>query len=406
MRLTRVILVLSCLSWSALLDQTASGQDGKNPQVNAARADALEGLRRDVLGIHLTPDVTIEDLIGRTDGNDELNRTLAGAEQLGDARWLGDQAVQVRLSIDGNRVGKSLLKIVKDHPKQSPLSLDELARDLEPLTFRTFSATGTSTCAGDVTRLRPPPSDRAWWGVSDADRRAALKTARNNAVTRVIGELGEIPVNGKTLGQAIAAAGAANELSSWLERQPVKAVEFDDNLSVRLTLAAPPEEAWSVLRSALLRQKVVAPPSTPAQWDDLKNAVSARLTPQGTGTVQPAISAPAMATTLIPAQPPPWAIQEIETENTSTDEGGRLRTARHAEALALEKLRSQVDALPLSGGMTVGSAAQQDPRIERAIVHALARARPVKVDYGNQGSVTVHVAFRLSHLWLELSGQQ
>jgi len=407
MRLTPAIVLISCLGLTAGVGRMARGQDEKNSQINAATADALEGLKREVVTVHITPELTIEELVDRTGGRDELEQTLRGAEQLGGARWLGDQAVQVRLSIDGGRIGKTLLKVVQAHPKQSPIAIDVLTRDVQQLADRTFSATGTSTGARDVTCLRPPPSDRAWWGVNDADRRAALTAARTNAVNRVMEGLGAIPIDGKTLGQAIAASGASNEVTAWLEGQPVKAVEFDDNLSIRLTLAAPLEELWPVLRAALSRQKQVALPSTQAQWDALQATALSRLTlAQGVGVVQPGAQPAAAPAILLPAQAPQWAILQIEAEETSSDEGGRLRTARHAEALALEKLRHQVDGLPLSGGLTVGAAAQQDPRIERSVVRSLARARPVKVDYGAKGSVTVHVAFRLSDLWAELSGQQ
>jgi len=407
MRCAPVIVFSLLLNLATCLDQTAWAQDGKNPQINAATAYALENLRREVVTVHVTPDLTIEDVLDRVGGNDQFAEMLRGAEQLGGARWLGDQAVQVRLSIDGNRVGKTLLRIVQEHPNKSPIAVDVLERTLRQLAGRTFSATGTSTGAGDINCLRPPPGDRAWSVVSDADRREAVAAARSNAINRIMQELAAVSLDGKTLSQAITESGASNVIKAWLETQPVKGVEFDDNLSVRLTLAAPAEQLWPVLRTAIEHQKVAPPPSTQAQWDQLYTAVMAHLAPtQGIGVVQANAQSPATPAILIPAQAPPWAIQQIETEDSSSDEGARLRTARRAEALALEKLRHQVDGLSLSDGLTLGAAAQRDPRIERCIVRALGRARPFKVDYGAKGSVTVHVAFRLSDLWAELSGQQ
>ena len=67
----------------------------------------------------------------------------------------------MRLSMDGSRVGKALLRIVQHHPGKSPVAVDILERELQQLAGRTFSATGTSTGTGDINCLRPPPTDRA-----------------------------------------------------------------------------------------------------------------------------------------------------------------------------------------------------------------------------------------------------
>jgi hypothetical protein len=402
MRLLPVLILICLLAPTALAEDEL-----RNPQVSAATADALAGLKREVVAAHVTSDLTIEDVLDRVGGGDELERTLLGAEQLGGARWLGDQAVQVRLSIDGTRIGKTLLKIVQAHPKQSPIAPDALQRELHQLGDRTFSATGTSTGAADISHLRPPPSQRAWWGVSDADRRTALATARNDAINHVLESLGPISLGGATLAQALRDASISDAIKGWLSSQPIKTAEFEDDLSVKLTLSAPVEGLWPVLRGALGRQKQVPLPGTQAEWDRLQHDVATHVAPaQGIGTVQAPVQPAAAQGMLLPAQAPAWAIQQAETEATSSDDGARLRTARRAEALALEKLRHVVEGLPLAQGVTVGGAAERDPRIAQAVVRALGRARPFKVDYGAKGSVTVHVAFRLSDLWAELTGQQ
>ena len=87
--------------------------------------------------------------------------------------------------------------------------------------------------------------------------------------------------------------------------------------------------------------------------------------------------------------------EQADAEATSPQDGSPLHTSR-AEALAMEKLRDQVNQLPLSSGMTVGTAAGKDPRIEQAVAKCIDRARPAKVDYGPKGAVTVHVVLRLS----------
>jgi hypothetical protein len=398
-----VVIFLGLLS----LTVGAQQEDARNPQVNAATADALESLKREVLAAHLTTELTVEGLLKQLGGGNELDKTLRGAEQLGGARWLSDDVVQVRLSIDGSRVGKALMEVVRSHARQSPISVEELTHQLRSWADRTFSATGTSTGAADVTRLRPAPSDRAWSAVSDEDRRAVLLNAQKNAINHVLESLSPITLDGKTLGEALATAGISDPLKTWLASQPVKAVEFGDDLSVRLTLAVPSDELWPALRTALDRQKEIPLPATQADWDRLQGQVLAHVAPAvGIGLVQAVARPGAAPAVALPAQAPPWSVQKAEAEATSPDDGARLRTARRAEALALENLRHQLEALPLADGITVGDAAQRDSTIKKACTHALSRARPFQVDYGPKGSVTVHVSIRLSDLWADLSGQQ
>jgi hypothetical protein len=401
MRLIAVVIFMSLLA----LTLRAGQEEARNPQVDAATADALESLKREILCAHVTPAMTVEDLLNQVGGTAELDKVLRDSQQLGGARWLGDQAVQVRLSIDGARVGKALGEIVRAHAKHSPISPGELDRHLRPWADRTFSATGTSTGAADFTRLRPAASDRAWSAVSDADRKAALVAARNDAIAHVLENLNSLDVDGKSLAPALTAPEVSGPLKTWLAGQPVKAVEFRDDLSVGLTLSAPADELWPVLRSALSQQKEIPLPADQAQWDRLHAQLAAHLAPAvGIGNVgSKAPIAPAVA---LPAQAPQWSIQNAEAEATSPDDGARLRTARRAEALALEKLRHQLEALPLADGMTVGDAAQRDPVLKKALTHALNRARPIQVDYGAKGSVTVHISLRLSDLWADLTGQQ
>lgn len=384
-------------------------QSGSVPQVEAARTDAIESIKRQIIASHITSDLTVADLLDRIGGVPELDRTLSGAEELGDPRWLGTEAVQVRLSIDGSRVAKMLLKLVQTHPKQSPVSPESLQRQLKWWSDRIFSATGTSMGPGDISRLRPPLSDRAWWNVADADRRRALIAARDNAIDRVVQSLDPVTLGeGKTLGQALSDPTVRQAVRKWLSNQPVKDVQFNDDLTVRLTLADLDFGFWPILKSALANQHSVPLPTTDAEWNRLHDQVSARLTnPSGMGVVEPpaqvGAGTPAVA---LPAEPPAWSKEQAESEATSPQDGSPLHTSRRAEALAMEKLRDQINQLPLSPGMTVGAAAGKDPRIEQAIAKCLSRARPSKVNYGSNGDVTVHVVLRLADLWSLMSGQE
>jgi hypothetical protein len=243
--------------------------------------------------------------------------------------------------------------------------------------------------------------------VADADRRHALLAARDNAVHRLIESLKPIELpGGKTLGQALADSKANKELEHWLMGRPVKSVDFGDDLIVHLTLDVTADSLWPVLRSVLTHQKDVPPPATEAQWAKLGAEVATHLADAtGTGVIQPN-APPAVGNNInLPAQPPDWTNRLAEAEATSNNHGGRLHTSRNAEDLALEKLRRQIEDLPLSPGTTLAAAAQHDPRIEKAITKAMRRAKPVEVSYGKNGSATVRVALQLSDLWAELTGQ-
>lgn len=397
-------LVISIL----VMNLPAVAQDTQRAQINAAKSDAIESLKRQVIAAHVTSDVTVEDLIEKVGGGAELDQTLAKAEELGGPRWLGDQAVQVRLSIDGSRVVKTLLELTQSHRKETPVAPEVLKRQLKWWGDRIFSATGTSTGAGDISRLRPPVSDRAWWNVADADRRRALIAARDHAVDRVLQSLGRIKLEGDgTFSAAIDSPAVARPLRESISSQPVKDVAFSDDLTVHVTLAGSMTGLWPALRSTLTAQHVASLPTTEAGWDHLRDQVSAALAPAvGTAAVQPADRTAVAPAVVLPAEAPPWSKESGEAEATSPRDGTPLHTARRAEALAIEKLRDQINQLPLSPGLTVGAAAGKDPRIEQAIAHVISRARPSQVDYGDKGAVTVRVNLRLSDLWALMSGQE
>lgn len=396
------VAILVCLIGLTAVAQ----EDARSPQVVAATADAIDGLRREVLAAQVTSGITVQDLIDRLGGNDELDKSLHTGRLVGGTRWLDDQTAQVQLVVGGGDVARVLAKLVHDNPGKSPIPPDRLNRELSGWSERTFSALGTSTSAADIERLKPPAGDRAWWGVSDAARKSALVTARDNAVNRVVDSLRPIQFDtGKTLDQALSVPEVRDALRGWLANRPVKSVQFDDDLAVRLSLAAQPEDLWHALKSSLSRQTQVPVATGQAGWDRLQEQVVARAAPAvGVGVVEPGrVAAPNQ---LIPSDPPDWAVRQADAQANSPAHGSKLHTARAAEALALEKLRAQINSLPLGPKSTVGEAARSNPRIEEAVSKTLGHARPYKVDYGANGSVTVHMSLNLVDLWSELASQQ
>lgn len=390
-----------------LLCAGARGQeDARRSQVAAATADAYEGLRREVLAMPVAGDLTVQSLVERTGGQPQLDAVLHSADQIGGTRWLDDQTCQVRLEVRGVDVARTLLELADKHPKAVPVSLAVLRERLKSWNDRTFPATGSSTAGSAVERLRPDDSQVAWRSVGDKDRCAAINAARRNAAERVLDSVRPIDfADGKKMADVLATPAINDAVGKWLGSRPITSIEFRDDLEVRLTLAAAPDELWSTLRAGLERQSAVPAPRSEAQWDQMRKQVQDRMAPPVGRAVAVAGQAGAAAVA-IPLEPPAWADDIADAEGSATAASGpKLRTARAAEAVALEHLRGRINALPLTAKLTLGDAAHQNPRIEAAVSRSLSRARLSKVDYDSPtpGAVRVKMTLNLADVWRELA---
>jgi len=108
------------------------------------------------------------------------------------------------------------------------------------------------------------------------------------------------------------------------------------------------------------------------------------------------------AKAVLPEQPPRWVFGLADAEATARSGESGLKTARLAERQALAVLREQVRALELVPKTTLGSAADADPRIAKAVESALRSARVYKTEYRADGSVLVRMSLNLRLLWSEL----
>ena len=385
----------------------AAPADTRPPQLAAARADALRALHRDVLAAPLTPETSVGQFLTRVGETDRLLDRLRNAEQRGGTRWRNDQTCEVLLEIPGADVADVLSRVAADHPRDAGVTPEALQRGLNELRRKTFSAVGASVGAKDLTRLRPDDPTGPWCNVCDAERRDALTAAKANAVARVIESLRPVDMgSGKELNRALDVPEVANDVREWVASRPVTGVEFRDDLELRLTLSAPPEELWPVLQQSLIRNHLGPPTDDPAAWDRLRREVIREAAPAvGRSVATPdkdaARTKPAAR---VPRDPPRWVAQQIDVDGSA--QGAGLKTARHAEADALAKLRAKIDALPLEGGTTLGDAARADPKVEQAVARAVRRAPTLKVDYGEKGTVKVRVTLVLEQLWRELADRR
>ena len=375
------------------------------PQLDAARSDAMENLRQEVLAAHIEPDITVQMLVDRTGGIDALNKALGGARQVGGPRWLDPQTAQIRLEIKGSSVADALEKLAREHPGAVSIGPDVVHERLARWKRRSFSAIGTGTSPGSAARLRPDPSQVSWQQVSDQSRQRAIEAARQDAVDRVIESLKPISWNDRrTLADALGNKEVAEIVRGWLNTRPVTTVEFQDNLEVRLTLAVAPDDLWPVLKGAMERGKSVPKPKASADWQRLHQQVDARMAnPCGTAAAAPgAATRPAIA---IPTIAPAWTRLTLDGQAQAQSPNGLLRAARSAKVAALAQIRTQINALPLTAHLTLGDASRQDPRIDQAITRALDHAQISKIEYDapNRGWATAQMTLDLDVLWRELS---
>ena len=406
----RLMRVGTCILLALFLGSVARAQQiAQTVQVDAARSDALEALRREILAAQILPDATVQTLVDRAGGEGVLSLVLTKAQQLGGPRWIDDQTCQVTLAISGDEVAKALEQLSDSKPKALSAPPQVVKERLKRWRRRTFEAVGTSIGWSAVDRLRPDPSQANWQMVSDEDRKKAIVAAKQSAVQAVLDSLKPLVLEGThTVGEALSVPQVDDDLRKWLASRPITAVQFRDNLEIRLALSVAPQELWPQLKEALQKQKKVPMPDKTNDWIRVREQVLARMAPPvGASTAGATVVAATRPAIVLPDQPPPWTNDSIEAVATASSTGAALRTARAAETAAARELRIKIDALLLSPGLPLGEAAKQDPRIQQAIDRSLQRAQIARVDYDSptRGSVRAKLLLNLEDVWRELNAR-
>jgi len=377
----------------------------RRDQIQAATDNAVQSLRQQVRAVRINRDLSIGQLVDKVQGEHELVRTLARAQQIGGPRWLDDQTCQVRLEIAGSSVAETLRQIVKDSGDKTPVTLEQLNTRLGDLEKRRFSADGTSTSGESAAMVRPIRESDGWAGVSDENRKAAVCAARADAVSKAMERIGAVGLApGSTVKDALRVKPVGDAVSGWLSKRPVTGLEFGPDMNVRLGLSAPVDELCETFKTAASAQKDVAVPGDAAGWNAVRQGIASRLG-QITGQAGATMTGTKVVSAVqLPTAPPEWAQQQRDVEGSGKAKN-KLKAARAAEADALARLKSQVETLPLDSGLTIAEAQKRDPRFKKAVDRALDQAKTFKVDYEDDGKISaarVKVSLDLRELWEEI----
>jgi hypothetical protein len=409
-----MFLTVVALSLPAQLRAAPPGEaDARRAQVAAANADAVEGLRRDVLGTSLTPEMTVEQFVQRTDSRDALDKAVRHAEQIGGTRWLDDQTCQIRLQLPGGEIADTIVEIAQAKPRETGIPADVIRQRVDKLRERTFAATGMST--GAIDRLRPRPEQAAWRGVADADIRAAINDARRNAASQVLASVEPVALpSGKARLQTVLAdSKVRGALESWLMSRPVTSAEFQDDLEVRVGIAPDADAFWNELTAAAGDRKDLGFPTEPDARDRLRLDVIRRVEPTvgrgfakgHAGGVRANGAAPVQRA-MMAADIPRWIGEQRDGNGSSPRvAGGPLKARLAAENAARADLRGKLERLKLSDNRTLGEAAKADPHVRDAIDRAVNGARARKVKYLSDGGAEVIYSLDLRDLWYQLDAR-
>jgi hypothetical protein len=393
-----VTLLMALLALPALAEDRAD-----RPQIAAATAEAVTDLLRQVRRTEIRSGITVEELLRRTGGTDDLNRVLSRAELIGGPRWIDADTCQIQLEISGSRVAHALEQIAANHPKESPLSAQDLARETEGWQHRTFGGTGSSTAFGRVAKIRAPGSGTGWASVSEADREKALAAAKAEAIAHVVESIKPIALGkGETVGDAMTHhQEVRSALYEWLENRPVTRVEYRRDMQLDLTMAGTPGGCFEVVRRAVTKASETSASRTETEWAAVREEFEKRMAaPHGRAEPPQAGTAPAVThrRIILPPEPPDWVSRELEVEGIAEAGSGKLKAAREAESVARRSIAEKMGALPLSPGMTIDQAAEADPRFRDALSLTINKAK-CKTDYNHHKGVGVVLRVNLRDLW-------
>jgi hypothetical protein len=191
----------------------------------------------------------------------------------------------------------------------------------------------------------------------------------------------------------------------WLAVRPVIRIEYRLDLQVEITMAGTPNGMFDTVRHAVTERSDLPIPRDEAGWALVRHDFETRMAvPTGRGSAAGAATLPvgvraARVRVTMPPRAPEWTARRVDVQAVADTGDSKLKGAREAESAARRKLAAEIDALPLDRDLTVGKAAEQDPRVHDAVLVALDKARTTNTDYTHQKGVAVTLQLDLQDLW-------
>ncbi len=402
MKCLALIFVL-CLAQLA-----AAAEDAARAQVRAATNDAVANLLEEVSRVPLTRNLSVGEFVRRTNSADELAKVLQRSQQIGEPRWIDDHTCQIELQISGPLVAQALKRAAASNPRRSPISLGDLDRAVKAWDQRSFTATGAATSKLPLARARPRPQiglqRDPWWDLPDAVREQTVTAAKVDAARRSLSSVRGIRLTSKsTLGDLLAIKEINEGMQRWMVAQPAASVDLRDDLEAEVELTVNPADAFATLQLLSTKQTDVAVPANDKEWSKVRDEFEQMLpAPIGRAVANPAAAQAGPKPLGLPQRPPAWVSKRLEASGSGAPARTKLLAARAAEAAAEAKLHKQIEELQWGPKITLAQAAKDDPRIEKAIIRAIARSKIGKADYHADGSADVAVYVDLDALWQEL----
>jgi hypothetical protein len=313
-----------------------------------------------------------------------------------------DNTCQIRVELNSSKIAAMLTAIANDPARHSPLSSSAIKTKLARWTQLKFCAAGSSAGGQSIELARPGDASGKWVGIGETVRKAAVARAHADAIAQLLYRMNPIVLSGETHAKdALAQPMIADQLTAWLDRQPVTKIEFLDDLNVTVTISIAPQSLTNAFKSSL-RHDPIFSHNLHVDWDQVCTAMTA-LPASVAGTASAAPEVPTtLPLTILPLQPPDWIDQNLEADATATGTGSRLKIGHTAEARAVEKIRDKFLALHIDARTTLEDAARKDPQLNHAIDRSLLAAHTAHVEYLSDGSVKVRVSLDLREAWDEL----
>jgi len=256
------------------------------------------------------------------------------------------------------------------------------------------------------TRADSKPAD-----VRPADvRQAKIEAATNNAVNALMADVQRQPItNNIAVRDFVSRTQSEDALMATLrEADQIGGPRWIDESTCQIRLEIGGQKVANTLEKISDGAGDKSPVKPAAlkralnTWD--RRSFSAVGTSENQAPPDANLAAPATrpAQIALPAIAPKWASEFMRADGQNGPAFSKLRSARAAEQKAIAALRAQVDQLPVTKDVTVGTLSANDADMKQAIDRAVQRAKLTKLDYLADGSAAVQVTADLADVWREI----